>query len=59
MNNTVYPSKEKNCQYSSEKKPSATKHSPPSNVYNMEFYRKFLFKYSLMDIVKPEIYLKK
>ena len=35
MNNTVY-TKEKNCEFSSEK-PSATKHSPPSNVYYMKF----------------------
>ena len=40
MNNAVYTSKEKNYQFSS-KKPSATKHSPPSNVYYMEFYRNF------------------
>ena len=36
INNTVYTSKEKNYKFSS-KKPSATKHSPPSNVYYMEF----------------------
>ena len=36
MNNTVYSSKQKNHQFSS-KKPSATKHSPLSNVYYMEF----------------------
>ena len=53
MNNTVYTSKEKNYQFSS-KKPYATKHSPPSNVYYMEFYRIFLFEYSLMDIVKSK-----
>ena len=35
INNTVYTSKEKNYQCSS-KKPSATKHSPQSNVYNMD-----------------------
>ena len=49
MNNTVYTSKEKNYQISS-KKPSATKHSPPSNVYDMEFYHNFLFEYSLIGI---------
>ena len=36
------------------KKPSATKHSPPSNVYCMEFYRNFLIEYSLIGIVKPK-----
>ena len=45
--------KEKNYKFSS-KKPSATKHSPPSNVYYMEFYRIFLFEYSLIGIVKPK-----
>ena len=34
------------------KKTSATKHSPPSNVNHMEFYRNFLFEYSLIGIVK-------
>ena len=34
------------------KKTSATKHSPPSYVYHIEFYRKFLFEYSLIGIVK-------
>ena len=53
MNNTVYTSKEKNYQFSS-KKPSATKHCPPSNVYTMEFYCNFLLEYSLMGIVKPK-----
>ena len=53
MNNTVYTSKEKNYKFPS-KKHSATKHSPPSSVYYMEFYRNFLFEYSLMDIVKPK-----
>ena len=53
MNNTVYLSKYKNYQFSS-KKPPATKHSPLSNVYKMEFYRNFLFEYSLMGIVKPK-----
>ena len=42
MNNTVYTSKEKKHEFSS-KKPSATKHSPPSNVYYMEFYRIFFY----------------
>ena len=51
MNNTVYTSKEKKCEFSS-KKSSATKHSPPSNVYYMEFYRNFSFEYSLIGIVK-------
>ena len=54
MNNTVYTSKEKNYQFSS-KKPSVTKYSPPSNVYYMEFYRIFLFEYSLTGIVKPKL----
>ena len=45
--------KEKNYKFSS-KKPSATKHSPPSNVYYMKFYRIFLFEYSLIGIVKPK-----
>ena len=53
MNNTVYTSNEKNCEFS-YKKPSATKHSPQSNVYYIEFYRKFLFQYSLIGIVKPK-----
>ena len=44
INNTVYTSKEKNYQFSSEK-PSTTKHSPPSNDYDMEFYHNFLFEY--------------
>ena len=51
MNNIVYTSKEKNYQFSF-KKPSATKHSPPSNVYYVEFYRSILFAYSLMGILK-------
>ena len=42
MNNAVYTSKEKNCEFSSQK-PSASKHSPPSNVYYMKFYRNFYF----------------
>ena len=54
MNNTVYTSKEKNYWFSSKKKPSPTIHSPRSSVYNMEFYRNFLFEYSLMDNVKPK-----
>ena len=53
MHNTVYSSKPKNYQFSS-KKPSATKHSPLSNVYYMECYHNFLFEYSLMGIVKPK-----
>ena len=35
-----------------KKKLSATKHSPPSNVYQLKFHRNFLFEYILMDIVK-------
>ena len=53
MNNTVYTSKEKNYEFSS-KKHSATKHSPPSNVYYIEFYRNFLFQYNFIRIVKPK-----
>ena len=53
MNNTVYTSKEKKYEFSS-KKPSATKHSPPSNVYYIEFYRNFLVQYNLICIVKPK-----
>ena len=53
MNNTVYTSNEKNHEFSS-KKPSATKHSPPSNVYYMEFYRNFLNQNSLIAIVIPK-----
>ena len=54
MNNTVYTSKEKNYEFSS-KKPSATKHSPPFNVHYIEFYRNFLFQYSLIGILNlPE-----
>ena len=48
INNTVYTSKEKNSQLSS-KKPSATKHSPPSNVYYLEFYSNCLFLISTQD----------
>ena len=54
MNITVYSSKQKNYQFSSKKKPSATKHSPLSNVYYMEIYRNFLFEYILMGILKPK-----
>ena len=53
MNNTVYTSKEKIYEFSS-KKPSATKHSPPSNVYYIEFHHNFLFQYSLIGILKPQ-----
>ena len=53
MNNTVYTSKEKNYEFSS-KKPSATKQSPPSNIYYIEFYRNFLFQYSLIGIAQPK-----
>ena len=52
MNHSVYTSKEKNYELSS-KKPSATKHSPPSNVHYMEFYRNFLFECSLVVIATP------
>ena len=52
MKNTVYTSKEKN-KFSS-KKPSAKKHSSPSNVYYMAFYRNFLFQYILIGILKPK-----
>ena len=52
MNNTVI---HQNYEFSS-KKPSATKHSPPSNVYYMEFYCNFLFQYSLIGIVKPKFF---
>ena len=51
INNTVYTSKGKINKPS--KKPSATKHSTPSNVYYMDFYRKFVIEYSLIGIVKP------
>ena len=58
MNNTVYTSKEKNYQFSfKKKKPFALKHSPLSNVYYMEFFNNFLFKYILMGIVKPGCYM--
>ena len=53
MNNTVYTSKEKKYEFTS-KKPSATKHSPPSNDDFMKFYRNFLFQYSLTCIVKSK-----
>ena len=53
MNNTVYTSKEKNMNFLL-KTPSATKHSPPSTVYYILFYRNFLFQYSLIGIVKPK-----
>ena len=33
-----------------KKQTSTTKHSSPSNILNMEFYRNFLFEYSLMGI---------
>ena len=36
------------------KKTSATKHCPPSYVYYMEYYRNFLFDYSLIGIVKSK-----
>ena len=53
LNNAVYTSKGKNYQFSS-KTSSAIKHSPPSNVYYIEFYRNFLNEYSLIDIVKTK-----
>ena len=46
MNSTVYTSKEKNYEFSS-KKHSATKHSPPSNVYYIEFYTYFVIAQNL------------
>ena len=58
MNNTFNTSKEKNYEFTS-KKPSATKHSSQSNDYYMEFYRNFLFQYSLIGIVKPKNVRKK
>ena len=36
------------------KKPFATKHSSPSNVYYMEFYPSFLIEYTSIGIVKPK-----
>ena len=51
MNNIVYTSKQKQYQFSS-KNPSATKNSPLSNVYYMEFFLNFLFEYSFICIVK-------
>ena len=53
INNIVYTSKQKHYQFSF-KNPSATKNSPQSNVYYMEFYRNFLFEYNLIGIVKPK-----
>ena len=53
MNNTVHTTKEKKYEFSSIK-PSATKHSPPSNVYYMEIYRNFFIQYILFGIVKPK-----
>ena len=35
------------------RKPSATKHSHPSNVYYMEFYLKIFIENSLFGIVNP------
>ena len=52
MNNTVYTSKEKLYQFSLKKNPTATKHSPPSNVEYLEFYLNFLFEYSYIGIVR-------
>ena len=49
MNNAVYTSKEKNYEFSS-KKPSATKHSPQSNVNYMKFYRNLNFKIVLLAL---------
>ena len=51
INNIVYTSKQKHYQFSS-KNSSATKKSPQSNVYYMEFFLIFLFEYSFIDIVK-------
>ena len=38
----------------SSKKPSATKHIPPSNFYYLDFYGNFLIEYGLIGIVKPQ-----
>ena len=51
INNIVYTSKQKHYQLSS-KNPSATKNSPQSNVYYMEFFLNFSFEYSFISIVK-------
>ena len=51
INNIVYTSKQKHYQFSS-KNSSATKNSPQSNVYYMEFFLNFLFEYSFIGIVK-------
>ena len=51
MNNIVYTSKQKQYQFSS-KNPSATKNSPLSNVYYMEFFLNFLFEFGFIGIVK-------
>ena len=53
FNSAVYTSKEKNQQFSFNK-PSSTKHSPPSNVYYLEFYHSFLIECSLIGIIKPK-----
>ena len=50
INTSNFTPKEKNW---SSKKTSATKQSPPSDVYYMEFYRNVLIEYSLIGIVKP------
>ena len=53
MNDIVYSSKQKKYQISLKKNlPLQNIYSPPSNVYYMEFYRNFLFEYSLIGIVK-------
>ena len=52
FNNKINLSTEKNSQFSFTTS-SATKHSPPPNVYYMEIYRSFLIKLSLIDIVQP------
>ena len=51
MNTIVYTSKQKHYQFSF-KNHSATKNSPHSNVYCMEFFLNFLFEYSFIGIVK-------
>ena len=48
----VYITKRKKKSQFSSKIPSATKHSPPSDVYYMEFHRNILIEYSLNGILK-------
>ena len=53
ISNTVFTSKEKNQQFSSQKN-LLQQNSPPSKVHDMEFYRNCLIEYSLVGIVKPK-----